>query len=952
MSKKKIIIASVVSAVVIAIMVVIIVVTSMFDPILTIYFSTVGGSSGGEATNHDFKSSYETKQALQAAQIETCNQIEAEGAVLIKNDNSALPLAEGTKVSVFGQHAHEMLTSGSGSGSIGDSSKTLYDILKASGLDVNKTLWDFYLNNGVKSLGHGPALTGSAQTQDDWSINECPSEKYNSEVKSSYSSYNGAAIVVISRTGGEGGDLPRDMSKFGGTASEHYLELCKDEKDLLKEVTDNFNRVIVLLNTNNAIELGFLKEYGIDACIYIGGTGQSGNEVIGDLLIGKINPSGHLVDTYVYDNFSSPAAQNFGDYKYSNADYNYVVYSEGIYVGYRYYETRYADVIMKAENVGNYDYDKTVVYPFGHGLSYTTFEWTNFDYSYDEATDEFTFTLTVTNTGDYDGKEVVELYVQSPYEHGVTSIEKSAVELVGFYKTGLLEKKVGTEDVIIKVAKSALTSYDYKTAKTYVLEAGDYSFSVAKDAHGALNNILASKSYEVDGNSAFVKSYNQPTNDLTTYSKDAYTGTAVTNRFDYSVFDGMKQLSRNNWAAVEAGLEYKTLEISAGDKAQAELKGKQASRNPDWNKKVSAVTVGAPKKLTLAEVMEIDTDEAWQSLVEQISLSDLNSLFCMSGYKTKAIESVDKPVANDSDGPGGISTFIGGADAVRAYGYPTETIIACTWNEELAEKMGDMVGEDGLSGKISGWYAPAMDTHRTPFGGRNFEYYSEDGFISGKIGAAVVKGAQTKGLYCYIKHFALNEQETNRGDYLHTWANEQAIREIYLKPYMITVQEGEAHGIMTAQDNIGVTLCYGNYNLITDVLKNEWGFKGMVITDYTWTSAEMCEQVLYAGGDLMLQTIVVSLSSRKTNETQAQLQRAAKNVLWTVAHSNAMNGYGVGTAVKAGFPVYKILVIVVDCLLGAGLIVTNLLLFVILPRRKKVSAQTDEEQVDKYDNIQ
>lgn len=861
MKKKKLIVTGIINILVIALIIVVLVVPPIFDSILSSYLGVIGGTKAGGWAY----SEYENEEELQAAREQVSYDIMAEGAVLLRNENNALPLNNGASVSVFGQHAHEILASGSGSGSIGDPEQDLKTVLEGSSFKVNGTLWDFYLNNGGKPLGNGPALAGGNEVTD-WSINEFPVSQYPANVKSSYSSYNDAAIVVISRTGGEGGDLATDMSPYGGQASEHYLELSAEEKDLLTEVTNNFDKVIVLLNTNNTIELGFLEDYGVDACLYIGGVGMSGLSAVGDILNGTVNPSGHLGDTYVYDNFSSAAMQNFGDFGYSNNDtYDYVVYAEGIYVGYRYYETRYADVVTGAENAGDYNYDEVVAYPFGYGLSYTTFEWSDFSAEYDGATDSFTFTVTVKNTGETAGKDVVQIYFQAPYIHGQTKIEKSAIELGAFVKTDLLAPQE-SKTYTATMAKRDLASYDEEEAKTFVLDEGDYYFTAARDAHDAVNNILAERGYEVEG-SGLVDVYNQAAYDAATYSEDAYTKTKITNLFDFAEYEGMTTISRDNWAEADAGISRRNLTLSDADKAQADKKGREASRNPDWNTPVASVKTNSGGTLKLNQFIEKDySDPQWQQLVEQLTPKMLEDLYSQAGY------------------------------------------------------------------------APAMDTHRTPFGGRNFEYYSEDGLLAGKMGASVVSGAQSKGLYCFIKHFALNEQDTNRGMTLHTWANEQSMREVYFVPFQISVQEGGALALMTSLNCIGVTPAVGNYELITKLLKEEWGFEGMVITDYLGYDAQLIEQVLFAGGDAMLSTF--GMFSSRDNQAQAQLQRAAKNICYTVSRSNAMLNIDEGGGVEAGIPVYKIVCWCVVAVLAIGLVIADVFV-VVLPLVKTKKANRE-----------
>ena len=882
-------------------------------PILELYLGKVGVSDSENSSS--FTTDYEDDDEYAAARKELCRDLEGEGAVLLKNDNGALPVSSSAKISLFGVHSVDVKTGGSGSGAVSgaDSSRTLKVILEELGVTVNPELNSLYEDNiSDYELGGGPALSGSSQTTDDWTVNELPISYYGSDVQSSYSSYDDAAFVLISRTGGEGGDLPTDMSSYGGTSDEHYLELTGEEKDLLEEVTSHFDRVAVILNTMNAMELGFLDEYGIDACLWIGGTGADGLDAVGQLLVGERNPSGHLVDTYVYDNFSSPASQNFGDYTFSNADYSYVTYSEGIYVGYRYYETRYEDSVLGADT-GSFDYDSVVAYPFGYGMSYTDFEWSGYSCEYDSGTDSYLVSVTVKNSGSaYSGKDVVEVYAQKPYTAGGT--EKSAVDLVGFAKTSEIEPG-GSETVSVSVPRRELTSYDYTGAGTYVLDAGDYYITAAGNAHEAAQNILAEKTDSVDAAKEGMTECFALAADAETYSTDAYTGTAIGNLFDYSTYDGMAQLSRQDWKAADSGLEVTDLSLSDADQTQHETTGKEGSNNPDTETVSREVTVAADGNRDLTDYMdtEYDSDE-WYDLIQQVTLSNLNNSFCSSGYRTIEIEEIGKPECTDSDGPAGIQSFVSGASStVSAYGYVIPTVVACTWNTELAGKEGDMVGEDGLRGGVSGWYAPAMDTHRTPFGGRNFEYYSEDGLIGGKIAAAVVSGAQAKGLYCYIKHFAINEQDTNRGWDLLTWVNEQAMREIYFKPFQIAVQEGGALGVMTAQDCIGAINCYGNYNLITDLLKEEWGFKGICITDYSLMSSAYCEQILYAGGDCILQTQLVNLSSRKETRTQIELQRALRSILYVTVHSNGITGS------TGGIATYQLILIGVDVLAAAGI---------------------------------
>lgn len=634
---------------------------SIFDPILTLHLGTIGGNSASQKEYTKYKTAEELDQARKDISVE----IEGEGAVLLKNSNNALPLSKNSKVSVFGQHAHEILASGSGSGSIGNPEKNLKEVLEESSFEVNQTLWDFYLDNGVKSLGNAPALAGG-NTKTDWSINECPQEKYTAAVKDSLNAYNDAAIVVISRTGGEGGDLPMQMDLYGGKKEEHYLELNQDEKDLLSMVTSSFKKTIVLLNTNNDFEMGFLKDYDIDSCLLIGGVGLGGLSGIGKILNGEINPSGHLNDTLVYDDFSAPSSQNFGDFIYSNStDYNYVVYSEGIYVGYRYYETRYADKVQNAENVGTFDYDSTVAYPFGYGMSYTDFEWSDASITFDAESDSFIASVKVTNTGKVAGKDAVGLYFSSPYIHGTTKIQKSEIELGGFAKTGIIEPG-SSETIKITMPKSEMASYDYQDVKSYVLEAGDYYLTLAKDSHDAVNSVLKEKGCTVDSKNISVK-YTQASTDSDSYSHDAETGTKITNLFDDAKYDGMTVLSRDDWTKTNS-LKVSNLSLSEKDLQQAKKIGAEASLNPEYSKDPGTPTTKSGNTLQLKYLVETEfDDEKWMTLVEEISKADLQKLFSTAGYSTITIENIGKPVGKDTDGPAGLQSFVGGASSLKAY---------------------------------------------------------------------------------------------------------------------------------------------------------------------------------------------------------------------------------------------------------------------------------------------
>ena len=917
-----------------------------WDKPLSEFLGSVGGTQQSDLQGDSmyFKSAYNSTEELLSAEELLCKQIAGEGTVLLKN-NGALPLADGAKISLFGLSSSVGTSSGSGSGDVSTKNVcTWATAMQYAGFEINETLLQFYANSGHKR-GVGTAA-GGGEEMGDWKIDEVPQSKFTSEVKASYASYQDAAVVIFARGGGEGGDLPIEMSRHGGTAEEHYLELDANERDLLRAIQEaGFEKTIVIINCAAAMELGFVdqEEYGVDACLWVGGTGNNGLNAVGEILAGKINPSGRLVDTYVYDNFSAPSMQNFGDFRYVDSSgnlvgYSYINYAESIYVGYKYYETRYEDVVLGTENVGEYDYAATVVYPFGYGLSYTDFTWSDYNVTVENGT--VTVSVTVTNSGDMAGKDVVEVYYQAPYTQYDRDnvVEKASANLVGFAKTGTLEPGA-YETVTVTFDVSDMASYDYKTAKTYIMDEGTYYITAATDAHSAVNNILAAKGYSEEngmtaqGESGLVGTYK--VDNLTRYDT-AVTGAQVTNQFDDAILSEYTYLSRSNWAMMDdSQLVYATGKKSGVSNVSdaegnantielddATLKALQATGREATGAPLNTVypdkesyTYGAENKIELVELFGKPYDDPmWDDLLNEMKLSEMHALFGKGGYGTIEIESINKPKTYEYDGPAGISNFITGQGL---FSFPGEVTVAATWNTELAEELGKLIGEDGIRSKTSGWYAPAMNIHRTPFGGRNYEYYSEDSMLSGAIAANVTAGVQTKGVYVYIKHFALNDQETNRAanGSAATWSTEQAIREIYLKPFQIAVEEGNASGVMTSFNRIGTRLARGHYPLITNVLRGEWGFEGIVLTDYTAAlKGGDTDLILAAGGDLILCTATSTLTEAKEDWCRADLRRAAHNVLYNIANSLAMNGLERGVAYSSGMPVYLIILIAVDVL--------------------------------------
>ena len=953
------------------------VVTLQYKGLITTHFNQTSYKIETSELDKDldteyYKKDFETEAELEEYNGNVCKEIESEGLVLLKNNNNTLPLAKNSKVSLFSVSSVDLVLGGTGSGSV-DTDKALNfkEALEDEGFEVNSTLWDFYTSK------HNDGYTRSSPNWrgGNFAIKEVPWADVNNACASSFNEYSDAAIVVLSRSGGEGSDLTaHDFAETMGVNgnSGSYLELSKEETDMLDALNQKFGKIVVLINANNTMELGALDKYdNVKAVMWVGGLGQTGVSAVAEALNGTINPSGRLVDTYAYDVSTAPAAVNAGsnfwiDNKPTNAGYvneadQYILYQEGIYVGYRYYETRYEDAVMGAANVGNYDYSTEVLYPFGYGLSYTTFEQSNFKFEQDG--DTFKLTCTVTNTGDVAGKDVVQAYFQSPYtDYDKTNlVEKSSVELGAFYKTGLLEPGA-SEEVTLTIDKSDLTSYDYTKAKTYILDAGEYYFTIADNVHEAVNNILAKKGYETSdgmtsaGNENFVGTYLNTTLDTTTYSKDSKTNKEITNLFDdcsityYDEYKDVKYLTRNDWS----GTFPKAFADSVDDKGEYHITFPDeliADLAPKYDEDEGDYTM--PKldqfsEITLAKMIGASYDDTkWTELLDSMSWDTLQTIVRMGGYGTPVIGQINKPATVEKDGPAGISaTLIGGS---KGMAYPTEVVIASTWNKDLAEKYGVAVGNDAFFANVQGWYAPAMNTHRNAYAGRNFEYYSEDPLISGEMGAATVKGAASKGLFAYVKHFALNDTEgvidELRGikgskDGIATFFNEQAAREIYLKPFEKTVKEGKNTAMMNAFNRVGTTWCGASKNLLTGLLREEWGFEGTIITDMAGLESYMdIKAGLQAGTNMWMNTkeTMFSLDAYKNDpQIVTYMRNSAHNVLYTVANSAAMNGLGPNSTVVAVLPEWICWMIALDVVVGVGIIAWAGLIIYFQLRKKNV----------------
>ena len=850
-----------------------------------------------------------------------CTDIAQEGIVLLKNDSQVLPLAEGAKVNVFGWSSTNPIYGGTGSGALSSAYPTV-DFLTAlteAGIQYNKDLADFY----TEWRAERPQVGLNGQ---DWTIPEPKVSEYQ-DIISSAKAYSDTAIFYMARSGGEGSDLPMSYDgeetfstegvlgvsgvrfsdqKDDLDPSKSYLEISNREKALLNQVTANFDKVIVIVNTANAMELGFVNDYPqIKSVIYCPGPGQTGFLGLGNIIAGKANPSGKTADTFVTDLFATPTANNFGDFRYTNMfDLGYdskyaeggkvipkfVNYVEGIYVGYRFYETAYAEA-----QLGNmeFDYDSQVVYPFGYGLSYTTFSQQMEAVSNDGKT--ISFDVTVTNTGDVAGKDVVQVYFNPPYTNG--GIEKSATNLIAYAKTSTLEPGA-SEMVSVSFPVEEMASFDADEKGCYVLDAGDYEISINSDAHHKIASEIISVPSQVVYDSS-----NKRESDMV----------PATNQFDFAKGDSFTYLSRKDGFAnfAEATAAPSSYEMSEEYRATY---FNESNYNPtDYNNDSDVMpTTGAKNGLKLADLRGLDyDDEKWDELLDEMSVSDMNDLIQHGGYETTAVKSIGKVMTYDCDGPASIYNKFTGQGSI---GFPVAVLIACTWNKDLAYDYGDSIGAMADDMDISGWYAPATNTHRSAFAGRNFEYYSEDGVLAGWMCAQAVQGAREHGVYSYVKHFATNEQETNRAGFLCTWLNEQAMREIYLKSFEITFKNSNPGATMVAYNNIGTIPAEACPELLNNVLRGEWGFRGLAETDYFGGYGyQDADRHIRNGCDLMLATYSSPQSSVTDQESATSIiamRQASKNILYTVVNSRAYDA-----EISAGTPAWVKMIYVLDGIL-------------------------------------
>lgn len=986
-----------------------------------------------------YKSDYDSKADSKAAGDELNVRIAEEGFTLLLNENGALPIATPEsdknvsvkpKVSVFGKNSVDLVLGGSGSGGIGgENAATIYDGLEKGGFEYNPTLKKFYDDNGASGNGRSasPELTEGSSEAPTLDIGETPVSKYTAAVRGSFQDYHDAAIVVISRMGGESWDLPRSQNvKNGGIDGNHYLQLDKNEYEMLDMVTARFDKVIVVLNTLTAFQCDFIDEYNntetdkrIDAVLWIGGPGTTGAKAFGDVLSGKVNPSGKTVDIYSRDFTKDPTWQNFGDNSQVNDGANgsaflengsplagnyMVAYEEGVYMGYRYYETR---AFVEKSNNADW-YEENVIFPFGHGLTYTSFTQEIVEVSGELADkdSELTIKVRVKNTGSRAGKDVVQLYVTKPYYNG--GIEKSHVELVDFAKTPLLatEGENSTCEVTFKVDAYSLASYDYNDANGngisgYELEHGDYKFIISANSH--------TEKYAYDSETVSLASdlyFEYSTVDPEVKVENRFT-TDDFNDVQYRLLDvtssaykgARKGMSRTDFAGTfpkaPTKEERELIMLDDGSSERAALRDRghnnpwigDVTTPPTTGKTENTVEVKdengnvTKRPIILRDLVDENgiadfDDPRWEILLDRLTFDEMLDLVNNGAFQTSAIMSIKKNLTNDSDGPIGFVNFMPGKSSsyVGNTTFACEIVIGSTWNKDLAYRMGKIVGENGLWGDVngnhlpySGWYAPAVNLHRSPFSGRNFEYYSEDPVLSGKLAVNVVNGAMTKGVYTDLKHFALNDQETNRSG-IATYCTEQALRELYLKPFEIAVkglddpdavatakadgikQFRGTTGIMSSFNRIGTRWTGGDYRLMTQILRDEWGFRGLAICDYKTDNSFMdSRQMLYAGNDLILASLTNLMwtdASASSAQDVTVLRTAAKNILYTVANSNSVNVDIVGYRMEW----WRILTIAVDCLVAVGIGVWGF--FAIRGALKKASATenasaaSDESKTD------
>ena len=994
---------------------------TVFDAALTTFLgaseSTVDtGNLEGDIASLDtqyVKPSFNSFEEFRETEYKFSEEIAIEGITLLKNDNNALPLNKSTeKVSLWGYASYNTMACGTGSGGNIYSPKqvNMYTGLTSAGIQINESLWNYYSRSNYsftssstgrtyqanKSTdytygkgGNGIGSRSYGNSWSDWTLFEIPYETVSSNSAVMSEAKGTVAIYTMTRYGGEGRDLPREMSPWvSGNSSDaatdakkSYLQPYSREVEMIQQLSQRYEKLIVLINANNPMQLDEIEPYA-DAIIWLPGSGTSGLYGLGRLLTGAQNFSGHLPDTYPTDPFNAPAMQNMGDFMYTGTGfqkkpYYYMSYKEGIYVGYRYYETRYEDAVLGQGNASSADvfnkngfkYSEQVMYPFGYGLSYTDFQWS--DFSVTEKNGVFTVNVTVKNIGKRPGKDVVQIYYQAPYTEG--GVEKASVNLVQFAKTKKLAAGE-SETLTITFNKEDMKSYDFKGEGTYVLDAGTYYITAGTDAHNAVNNILKAKGatrLDGAGNADMVKSF-----DLTRklYNEGVAEGVAVKNRLQHAYDDSLTYLSRSDWAGTyptidgvpsskasddgeRNGVVYtKEGGSSLASKLNQKLSGNPVQENPDKIRRPIVDGTGTSELQLIDMRGRAFDDPAWELILDKITLKEIQQFVLQSGFQTMYVESIGKPDTKECDGPSGVNGSNSNGTQRAEVVYSSSIMVGMTFNQTLAYRYGLLCGNAGLYFDREGWYAPGMNIHRTAFSGRNFEYYSEDPVLTGILGSQTIRGAASKGLYAMMKHFAINDQETNRGENesfgLVTWVDEQTAREIYLKPFEMAVKCGTVKvnyykvdedgnytwsqadvpacmGMMTSFNRIGTIWAGGDYNLLTGIVRREWGFNGFIITDFQSYSGYMEPmQMLYAGGDGELRAATEMWYAYDPGENNANYyygREAVHHILYTVVNSAAMNGMVHGAVFTPGFAYYKYILVGVDvlALLSIGLIVVR-----------------------------
>ena len=897
--------------------------------------------SEGSLNTDYFETKYENVASLRKDGEKLVEDIEAEGAVLLTNGNDALPLEKGSRVSLFSLSSVDPAYGGEGSSAATRPAPptTLIEALEEEDIEVNPLLSDWYQSHK------------SSYTPTGYQIKDAPWSAFSgdSSIVSSFSEYGDAAIFVLKRIRGENTDVAYKEASCDGEGG-NYLCLNENEKSVLAALSSakgtTFSKLIVLLNTPNQPELSFLEDYGIDACLWIGSVGQTGFRGVAKIVSGSVNPSGKLSDTFYYHHRDNPVMANWGSFTYQNyEDYldqlpsfggksyssmqyaSYVAYQEGVYVGYRYSETRYEDCVMQRDLCGDFDYSSIIAFPFGYGLSYTDFSYSDATHSYDSSLGLHALSLKVKNVGSVPGKESVQLYLQKPYtaydeEKG---IEKPAIELVDYAKTDLLQP--GESQLLsFEVKDEDFASYDAYGNGCYLIEESDeYRFAFGANAHQAINNILAEKGYSTadgmdeEGDSTLVKKVAM-TEKADPSVKNLFASMDI-NRYENAEDNRIEYLSRKDWIDT---LPNTNVKLNLTDGMMEDL----LRQNGEIEKDDEAYpNYGLDNGLKLIDLRVDENGEAvpldnpiWDDLLDELTFEETAKLLVTGLRKTTGVESIAKPATVDHNGPTGLVLPYGQSDGLAArlgdpdgdYSppyYPCLGILASTFSKTLAEKMGEMLGEDALWAGFSGFYGVGVNTHRSAYDGRAFEYYSEDGVLSGRQAAKLTLGLQSKGCNAYLKHIAGYEQQNNRVG-LSVWCNEQAYREIYLRPFKIACVEGGAMNAMTSYTRIGTTLCPASAALLQGFLREECGMKGLIVSDM-WTGRYLNSQLphcIKAGMSLTdsdLDPSILEPFKEGYGGFAQAMRESAKHILYATLHSNAMNGFNSGTVLRYITPEWK-----------------------------------------------